>query len=176
MLFFKIFGKLIKILRDGATPAQIAGGFTLGMFLGMMPPFNLYSLVVILLIFLLNVNISASILGWLIFTLFAFFLDPLFHGAGYQLLAQTEWLREFWTVLYNMPVLPLSRYNNTVVLGSFVISILLTAPVFFLSRAGVIQYRKRLDPKIQNLAVVKMMRNNKIYELYQSIKKMGEIR
>ncbi|GEM_PF-5397662 len=37
MLFFNIFGKILKILRSNQTPGQIAGGFVLGMLLGNTP-------------------------------------------------------------------------------------------------------------------------------------------
>ncbi len=42
MIILKLLSKLIKVLRAGPSPAQVAGGFTLGMFLGLMPGFNFY--------------------------------------------------------------------------------------------------------------------------------------
>ncbi len=141
MIILKLLSKLIKVLRAGPSPAQVAGGFTLGMFLGLMPGFNFYWLLVLMIILLLNVNISAVILGWMVFSLFAYLLDPVAHNLGFLLLVDVAWLKGFWTMLYNLPVFPLSRYNNTVVLGSLIISLLLTTPVYFFARSGIIQYR-----------------------------------
>jgi len=174
VIFIQLFGKIIKVLRAGPSPGQIAAGFVLGMFLGMMPVTNLYSILIILLIFLLNVNISASLLGWMVFTLFSFVLDPLFHNAGYTILTQTDLLTGFWTKLYNLPLIPLFKFNNTVVLGSFVFSLIFAIPVFFLFRTGVIHYRISLEPRIQKLKIVHIIRTNKIYRSYQKITQLRE--
>ncbi|MCP4724530.1 MAG: TIGR03546 family protein [bacterium] len=174
MIILKIISRLISILKEGPTPNQVAAGFTLGMFLGMSPSFNLYAIIVLLLIFLLDINISASILGWIVFKLFAFLLDPVFHDVGFELLSETEWLNGFWTVLYNLPLIPLSKYNNTVVLGSIVLSILLFLPLFFASRLGIIQYREKLYPKVQKLKIVRIVKTSKVYTIYEKIKNLKE--
>ena len=66
MLIMKLIGKTLKALRDGATPGQIAGGFTLGLALGLFPGWPLQVLALFFLIRLLNVNIAISILGAII--------------------------------------------------------------------------------------------------------------
>ena len=88
MIFLKILGKLIKVLRSNASPGQIAWGFALGTFLGFTPLISLHNLGIIFLIFILNVNLSAVIFGWLICSILAFFLDPLFHTIGFGMLVQ----------------------------------------------------------------------------------------
>ena len=174
MIILKLLSKLIKVLRAGPSPAQVAGGFTLGMFLGLMPGFNFYWLLIFMVILFLNVNISAVILGWMVFSLFAYLLDPVAHNLGYSLLVNVEWLKGIWTTLYNLPVFPLSGYNNTVVLGSLVISLLLTTPVFFLARSGIVQYREKLDPKFQKFKLIKIVKGSKIYTFYTRLKNLGD--
>ncbi|MFC1725474.1 TIGR03546 family protein [candidate division KSB1 bacterium] len=173
MIFLKFLGKILKVLRDGPSPAQVAGGFVLGMFLGLMPFFNLYSLLIILVIFILNVNISAAVLGIMVFKLFAYLLDPVFHEIGYALLVKAGLLHNFWTSLYNLPVFPLTKFNNTVVLGSFVSAIVFTIPVYFLSRTGVVQYRGKLEPAVKNMKIVKIVQGSKIYDIYSRVKNLG---
>ena len=174
MFIFKFLAKLVKVLRAGPSPAQVAGGFMLGMFLGMMPGFNFYWLLICMLILFINVNISAAILGWMVFTLCSFLLDQIFHNLGFVLLVNFDWLREFWTALYNLPVFPLSRYNNTVVLGSLVVSLVLAIPIFYLARYGIIQYRSKLDPKFQKLKVVKVVKGSKVYTFYERVRHFGD--
>jgi len=174
VFILKFLSKLVKVLRAGPSPKQIAGGFMLGMFLGMMPGVNLYWLSICLVILFLNVNISAAMLGWMVFSLCSFLLDQLFHDIGFVLLVNIEWLREFWTKLYNLPVFPLSKYNNTVVLGSLVISFLIAIPVFFLAKFGIIQYREKLDPKVQNFKLLKIVKGSKVYTVYERIRNLGE--
>ena len=51
MLPIQIISKIIKILRSAASPSQIAGGFILGMIIGLSPSFlNPLNILIILLI------------------------------------------------------------------------------------------------------------------------------
>ncbi len=174
LIILKIISRLISILKEGPTPNQIAAGFTLGMFLGMSPSFNLYTGIVLLLIFLLDVNISASILGWIVFKLFSYAMDPVFHDAGFILLSESEWLNGFWTALYNLPLIPLSKYNNTVVLGSIVFSLLLFLPIFYASKFGTVQYREKLNPKMRKHKIFRVLKTSKFYTVYEKITKLKE--
>ena len=174
MIILKFLSKLIKILRAGPSPAQVAGGFALGMYLGLMPGFNFYWLLIFVVILFLNVNISAVMFGWMVFSLFAYLLDPVAHKLGFTLLVNVEQLKEFWTILYNLPLFPLSRYNNTVVLGSLVLSLVFTIPVYFLARSGIIQYREKLDPKFQKLKLIRIVKGSKIYTFYTRVRNLGD--
>jgi uncharacterized protein (TIGR03546 family) len=162
------------ILRAGASPAQIAGGLTLGMFLGFMPLFNLYSLFVLLLLLILNVNLSMAIFGMTIFALFSFLLDSVFHDIGYMLLVEVPALHPFWTTLYNIPLFPFTRFNNTVVLGSLVTAMVLSLPLFLLARLGVIAYRAKLEPKIKQMKIVTAIQGSSVYQLYVKIRSLTE--
>jgi len=173
VLLLKFLSKLILILREGASPAQIAGGLTLGMSLGLMPLLNLYSFFILLLLLLLNVNLSIAIFSWTVFGLFSYLLDPIFHDIGYFFLVEVPSLRNFWTTLYNIPIIPFTHFNNTVVLGSFIVSLVLSIPLFLLARIGVIQYRTQLDTKIQKLKIVQMIKASKLYGLYDYISRIN---
>ena len=174
MIILKLLAKLVKVLRAGPSPAQVAGGFMLGMFLGLMPGFNFYWLFICVLILLVDVNLSAAILGWMVFSLFAYLLDPVFHNIGFALLVDVHWLRRFWTTLYNLPVFPISHFNNTVVLGSLIVSMVLALPVYLLARLGIIQYREKLDSKIQKLKLIKIVKGSKLFTIYTRIKRLGD--
>ena len=66
MFLLKLLGKLIKALTSNESPGQIAGGFILGMIIGLTPFWSLHNLVVVLLIILIRVNISMSIFAALL--------------------------------------------------------------------------------------------------------------
>ncbi len=175
MIGLELLAKLFKVLRSGASPGQIAGGFILGMILGLTPFWNLHNLLVILLIIILDVNISMSIFGFLLFSLFAWFFDPLFHSFGYFLLVDIGSMKDVYTSMYNTPVLGLSNFNNTVVMGSLAASILLLLPMYFLAKIGVVQYRVKIDPMFQKLKIVQMVKGSKLYEWYDKISGAGEL-
>ncbi len=170
MLILKFLAKIIKILRSGATPNQIAGGLVLGMIAGLTPLFSLHNLIVLLLLIILNVNISMSLVGLGIFSAIAWFFDPLFHAFGYFMLVEVDQLQGLWTWLYGKPVIALSRFNNTVVLGSLLTALLLIVPLFFLFKKLVVLYREKLENRVQKLKIVQLLKGSKIYELYSKLK------
>jgi len=174
MFIIQFLAKLVKILRSAATPSQIAGGLILGMVLGLTPLLTVHNLIVIILIIILNVNISMAIFSFGVFSGIAYLFDPLFHSLGFYLLVKVPALHNLWTSLYNIPVVALSRYNNTVVMGSLATALVLLLPLYFLSRAGVIQYRKKIESKVQKLKIMQVIKSSSIYNFYQKLKALGE--
>ena len=174
MFGIELLAKIIKILRSGATPPQIAGGFILGMILGLTPLWSLHNLVVVIIVILFTVNISAVLFSFLIFSLFAYIFDPLFHNLGYFVLVDIPALKGLWTSLYNIPIIALSNFNNTVLMGSLLTSLVLLIPVYFLIKTGVIAYRENIDAKIQKWKIIKAIKGSKIFTWYEKIKSLGE--
>ncbi len=170
MFFIQFLTRLFKILRSAASPNQIAGGFILGMIMGLTPLWSLHNLLVLILIIILNVNIATAILGFGVFSAFAYLFDPGFHSLGYYLLTDVPSLHELWTAMYNIPVIALSRFNNTVVMGSFVVSLLLLVPVFFLAKAFVFYYREHIDERLQKMKIVQAIKSSKFYGIYEKIR------
>ncbi|PYO93037.1 MAG: DUF2062 domain-containing protein, partial [Gemmatimonadetes bacterium] len=111
----KLIQSLFGALHSEGTPGQLAAGIVLGAFLGLTPLFNLHNAVVFALLVLLNVSFAGGLLGWALFVPVGFLLDPLFDWIGHSLLL-TPALRGLWTSMYNMPIVPLTNFNNTVVL------------------------------------------------------------
>jgi uncharacterized protein (TIGR03546 family) len=170
MLIIKFISKLIKILRSAASPGQIAGGFVLGMVLGLTPLWKLHNLITVILLVILNVNISMALFSFAIFSGIAYLIDPLFHGLGYFLLADARGLKGLWTAMYNMPILALSNFNNTVVMGSLVSSLILVTPVFLMTKKGVVLYRERIDSRIQKAKIMQALKSSKLYSLYETVR------
>ncbi len=175
MIPLQILSKIIKILRSGATPPQIAGGFVLGMMIGLSPSFlNPLNFIPILLLIILNVNLASAIFAYAIFSATAYFLDPLFHSLGYFLLADVQSLRGMWTTLYNIPFVPFTRFNNTVVMGSFITALILLLPLYLGVKKFVVIYRQKYEPRVQNWKWIKMIKARKLFQWYERIKFLGE--
>jgi len=169
MILLKYLSKLLKALKSGESPAQLAGGFVLGMIMGLTPFWNLHNLLIFILILIIRVNISMAILGFAVFSGFAYLFDPLFHSLGFWALVDVNALKSFWTSIYNTPVGALTNFNNTVVLGSLLISLILVLPVFLLTKVGVVQYREKIDAKVQKLKIVQGLKSSKLYSIYEKI-------
>ena len=174
MFWLKLIKDIVAIFREGQTPRQVAGGFMLGSIIGLSPAMTLQGLVVWLLILVLDVNIGAAVLALTFCSLCAYLLDPFFHWLGYQILVNVDALREIWTTFYNLPVAPLTRFNNTVVMGSFVVALLLAAPIYFGFKHLVIAYRKTIGARIEKMHIYKALKQSGIVQLYMRIRNLGE--
>ena len=167
MLVLKLFQSLVRTLHSEGTPGQIAAGIALGSILGLTPLLNLHNAVVFALIVILNVSFPAAMLGWALFMPVGFLLDPAFDWIGRVLLLETGALRPLWTAMYNLPVVPLTSFNNTVVLGSVVVSALLWLPLFFASRWGVTRYRATVAERIRRSRLYRAVAASKLYNVYR---------
>jgi uncharacterized protein (TIGR03546 family) len=173
MFWLKLVANFIKILREGQTPAQVAGGFALGSILGLSPMLTLQGLIVWLIILVLDVNLSAATLALLVFSLVAFLFDPLFHQFGYFLLVNIDGLKGIWTTLYNAPIAPLTRFNNTVVMGSFASAMILSPFVYFGMKKFVVAYRTTVGARIEKMKIYQVISKSWIVQTYQRIRGMG---
>jgi uncharacterized protein (TIGR03546 family) len=166
MLWIKLLKSIINLLHSDVSPRQIAGGVALGSLIGFTPFFSLNTLFVIFLILIINVNIGAAILAVGLFSIIAFFIDPLAHVVGYFLLVQVPSLHPFWTALYNMPLVPFTRFNNTVMLGSIVIALLLFLPIYALCARLIVLYREKYRSTVDGWKIMKFLKMTSVYSLY----------
>src|SRR6058998_3833813 len=162
----KLMQSLIGALHSEGTPGQLAAGIVLGSFLGLTPLVNLHNAVIFAALVLLNVSFAGGLLGWAVFVPFGFLLDPLFDWIGHALLL-AEPLRGFWTSLYNTPVVPLTNFNNTVVLGSLVFALLFSLPLFFATRWAVARYRVTVGARVRQSRFYKAVMASKAYNVYR---------
>ena len=167
MLVLKLIQSLFKALHSEGTPGQLAAGLALGSILGLTPLFNLHNAVVFALIMVLNVSFAGAMLGWAVFVPVGFLLDPVFDWIGRTLLLDTPALRPVWTALYNAPVVPLTNFNNTIVLGSLVFALVAWLPLFFASRWGVVRYRATVAERVKRSALYRTVVASKLYNLYR---------
>lgn len=162
----KLIQSLFGALHSEGTPGQLAAGIVLGAFLGLTPLFNLHNAVVFALLVLLNVSFAGGLLGWALFVPVGFLLDPLFDWIGHSLLLAPA-LRGLWTSMYNMPIVPLTNFNNTVVLGSLVFAVLSAVPLFFLLRWAVARYRVTVGERVRQSRFYKAVTASKVYNVYK---------
>ncbi len=167
-MLIKFILKFLKILGKEATPKGIAGGVMLGSFLGLAPVFCGHNLIVIALVFLVNVNISSAILGWGLFRFIRLFIDPLSDALGYTVLTADS-LAGFWTTLYNTAPFATSGFNNTIVMGGLIISLVLALPIFFGMKRFVPYYREHLMERVNNWKIVRVLRMSKLYTWYKRV-------
>jgi len=162
----KLMQSLIGALHSEGTPGQLAAGIVLGSFLGLTPLVNIHNAVIFAALVLLNVSFAGGMLGWALFIPFGFLLDPLFDWIGHTLLF-TPSLTPFFALLYNMPIVPLTNFNNTVVLGSFVVAVVLAVPLYVAARLGVTRYRATIGARVRQSKWYRAVMASKVYNVYK---------
>lgn len=156
--------KFLKLLNGDVSPGQIAAGLAFGMFFAFTPLFSLHNVFVLLLVCIFRVNVTAVIVGLALFSPIAWLLDPYFIQLGEAMLTRAEW-QGFWTALYQQDIWRLMHFNNTMTLGSVVISTLLWLPAFFVFRLLIIKYRSRFLVFVNKLGIVKWLKASKKYQM-----------
>ncbi len=173
MLILKLISKLVKLLRSSAAPFQIAGGFIFGMMLGFIGFKTLLAAPVIVCILVLNVNLASVIFAIVLFRFIAYLIDPFIHSLGYFILADVEPLRSFWTTLYTTKIVPYTRFNNTVVMGSLIISIVLLIPLYIAVKKFIIAYKQKYEPRIQRWKIIQMLRGSALVRWFNRVKNLA---
>ncbi len=163
----KLVQSLVKALHSEGTPGQLAAGIALGSILGLTPLVSLHNAVIFAAVVVLNVSFPGAMLGWALFVPVGFLLDPVFDAIGRRLLLETPALTSFWTTLYNTPVVPLTNFNNTVTLGSFVASLVLFLPLFLASRWAVKRYRATIGERVRQSKWYRAVTASKLYNVYR---------
>lgn len=164
--------KLLRVLNSETEPGQISLGFCFALVAGLTPLWSLHNLVVLLLVLILRVNLSAFLLGLLFFSGLAYLLDPLFHRLGLALLTAGS-LEGLWTSLYNTTLWRLERFNNSIVMGSLVFSLVVFVPFYLFSNMLIRRYRAHVLSWVQKTRLMQMFRASKLYNAYQTISGFG---
>lgn len=170
-LILKQLFALIRLLNSDTGTNQIAAGVACGLILGFAPMLSLQALLVFLCLFLFRIQIGAALTSAFFFAMVAWLFDPVSHQIGSAIL-EIEALRPLFTTLYNMPLVPLTRFYNSVVMGAGVVSILLALPVFFLSKRLIVAYREKVVARFQASPFWKLWSGTTFFKWYSSYEKL----
>jgi uncharacterized protein (TIGR03546 family) len=165
LLGLRLIAKVCSILNGEVSPRQIAAGFAAGVWIGLIPV-GLLPVVLLFLCFVVNVNLAILFVATAVMKILGFAFDPIANQIGFALLVKAEGLKGLWTQLYNMPLVPYTRFNNTIVLGAFVLGLALLVPLYFLARVGVERYRAKYRERIRNTRFMKALQASTFYRYY----------
>ena len=135
---------LAKGLLAAETPRQLALGFALGAVVGLVPKANLTAVLLAFIVCSCRVNVAMGLAGTFVFSWVALIVEPLTHRIGWALLSQPA-LSGMWTWLMDVPLVPWMRLNNTVVLGSLILGIVLIYPIYALTKPLFEKHQPRLS-------------------------------
>ncbi len=164
----RMLANLLKVLNSENDPAQISLAFCFSMLSGFLPFFSPINLVILFIVFALRVNLSAYLLGTAFFTGVAYLLDPLFHPVGLAVLTSPS-LEGLWTSMYNSTIWRIQKFNNSIVMGSFIVGVILFIPLFLLSNALIRRYREHILEWVRKTPLMKMITASNFYHIYTKV-------
>lgn len=168
--------KFLVFIMSNDSPKQMGWAVAIALLFSLMPGFNLLHLFLLFVVFLLQIHIPSFFLFSIVFKLFNHQSLLLVHYVG-DFLLRLEGLYNFWTKLYNLPLVPFTKFYNTSVLGGFFVGVLLLYPIQFFCVKTILFYRKNYQVKVNKFLekskVVKILKTSKLYKLYV---KYNEIR
>jgi uncharacterized protein (TIGR03546 family) len=164
-LILKQIFAFLKLLNSDTGTNQLAAGVVCGMILGFTPAFSLQTVLVFICLFLFRIQMGAAFLMAFFFKFMAFALDPIFEPVGSWAL-EISALKDLYTNLYNMPIVPYTRFNNSIVMGSAIVSIFLAPFVFVLSKVMIVKYRVTVVERFRNTRLWKAVQATYFYKWY----------
>jgi uncharacterized protein (TIGR03546 family) len=160
--------KLLRVLNSETRPAQISLALCLAMVAGLTPLLSLHNLLVLLLVLVVRVNLAAFLLGLALFAGLGVLLDPLFHTVGLTVLKAAA-LQEVWVTLYNTAAGRLEHFNNTIVMGSLVVSLVAFVPLFVVANGLIRRYRDHVLAWVRKTRLVQALKATKLFRTYQAV-------
>jgi len=150
----KAIAKLIIALNGNVKKSQVAAGFAWGLLLGLIPIGNFFWIVLFLVSFFFSHNHASKISGMAFVKILSPLIAPTIDVLGWQVL-HIEALQPMFTTMYNMPFVPFTKFNNTLVMGGLAGGALLWLPVFFIFLALIPLYRKYVSVKIKESKILR---------------------
>jgi uncharacterized protein (TIGR03546 family) len=152
----KTISGLLQILNSNKAREEIALGVILGMFGGFLltAPFNF--VIIFLLLLLINANTASFTFFLAIFKLLALAIDPVGNVIGGAVLKAPA-LTAFFKFMSGLPFVPLTKFNNTVIMGDLIIAVVMTVPVWFLTMKMIDVYRDKFKARVDKLKIVKIL-------------------
>lgn len=148
LFLYKSIRMVLAAIRGSNSPAQVGMGIAVGMLIGLIPKDSLLVWAVGLLVFGTTINLLATSISAFCFMWIGYLLDPVSHQVGNLILTQSS-LQATFLWLYEQPVIPWTRFNNTVVMGSLAIGIISFFPVYLISQSAF----RRIAPRFNNMMI-----------------------
>lgn len=145
--------KIWNALNHAGKPWQIAMAVALGMLVGFTPILSIHNIVVLFIIFIFNIHFTVFLLAVSFFGMVGLILDPIFAIIGKAVLTSGS-LEDLFTTWFNNPFGHLTYFNNTITMGSLLVSLALFFIVYKVSSILLVKYRTIIAVKIKNIPIL----------------------
>lgn len=143
----KLFSISRKSIGNGDSTRRLALGVSMGMIIGLIPKESLLPYLFFVFLMITTANLLCAVASGFVFTWVGYLMDGFTHKLG-GLVLTNDHLESTWAWLYELPLLPWTRFNNTVVLGSLLTAIVLFVPVYLASHWFFTRYGDALHRRV----------------------------
>ena len=149
----KFFVKLFNSINSNSNPGEIAHAVSIALLLGFMPKDNALWYVLFIFFFFIRINKGAFMLFTALFTIISPFFDNILDQLGYYILTIPSF-QGFYATLINIPFIAFTKFNNTIVMGALVWSIVFYIPVYGIARLIIYLWRNKIVPHLRKTKLV----------------------
>ena len=129
---YKFVSMTRQTLLGEDSSRRLAMGVAFGAVIGLMPKDSLLVWVFGVILMITTANLFCALGSTFFFSWVGYFLDPFTHKLG-GLVLTADSLESTWAWLYELPLMPWTRFNNTVVMGSLILGLIVAIPVYLAS-------------------------------------------
>lgn len=173
--FTKIPAQFLSFLLGlRITSNEVALGVCLGMFFGFVPLNKVMALFLLLLFMVIRLNRLATLITLPFFKLlYILFVSNITGRIGEYLLIFAKYLTNFWSWFTSLPIIALLDFNNTLVCGGIVFSLILSPLVYFVSRKLYTIYVEKYVRRFRQSRFMKMiMKNNLVNKVVLTMERI----
>lgn len=165
---FKNIIAFFKSLNSNRHPGEIAHAVCIGLILGFLPKDNAFWYILTVFFLFMRINRGSLLIFTFLFALLAPSFDDIFHNIGYDILTN-EKLIPIFAKLLEIPFVAFTKFNNSIVMGAFVISIACYIPLYFISRIFIKYWRAFIAPAVRKTKIITIISKLPL------IKKIGDM-
>lgn len=147
---------LVTAILEEESPRVLAASLAFGLLIGFIPKDNLLAPLLGVLLLALRFNLTLATASAAFFSGVAAMLDPIADALGRAVLTHPM-LSPLWAWLYEIPLLPWTRFNNTVVMGSLLLALGLACPLYLAAHELVVRYRPLVAAWFQQYHVDRLL-------------------
>ncbi|MFT5574971.1 MAG: hypothetical protein ACI89D_000483 [Bermanella sp.] len=163
-----VIAKLLKVLNSDDNPAQLALAVVFALIMGLTPLMSPHNILILLLVLFVRVNLGFFIVSFGLFSGLAYLLDPLSNQLGATVL-HSEGLQTLWTGLYQASFWRFIGYNNTLIMGSVCLSLIMAIPLYLAVIWALTRYRDKVRAKIAQSRLALLVKGTSLFKLYAAL-------
>ena len=114
---------------------------------------------------------GAAFVAAFFFAFVEWIFDPVFNTVGSSIL-EADGLKSLFTEMYNMPLVPLTRFNNSIVMGAGLTAIVLSPVIYFLSLFLILKYRAIVVARLKQTKFWKALQATALFKWYYTYDKL----